>query len=351
VSRTIVVSDLHLGAASGRDVLRGARLRAPLLELITGADRVVLLGDVVELLEGPPADALATARPLLRAIGQAGLDEVVLVPGNHDRGLIRAWIERRHEQGMPLALDEPVPPDASPGLAGLLEALAPAPVRVAYPGVWLRDDVYATHGHYLDAHLEPPPRLEGVLPWWRDWIAPLPHGPVGPDAYEAVLAGPYADIEAHIRARSAEAAGRGRRLGAAVAGAVAEAVLPVVTRMTGGEGLAPLSAGLLGFEVRRAGLDAFEEVLERLGLEPEHVIFGHIHRAGPLEGEAVGPWATRRGTRLTNTGAWTYSPLLLAGASSANPYWPGSCVVLDDGGPPRVERLLTGLASRDLRSA
>ena len=28
------------------------------------------------------------------------------------------------------------------------------PVQLAYPGVWLRDDVYATHGHYLDCHSE-----------------------------------------------------------------------------------------------------------------------------------------------------------------------------------------------------
>ena len=33
---------------------------------------------------------------------------------------------------------------------------APASVRVAYPGVWVREDVYATHGHYLDCHLTVP---------------------------------------------------------------------------------------------------------------------------------------------------------------------------------------------------
>ena len=29
-------------------------------------------------------------------------------------------------------------------------------VRVAYPGLWVRPDVYATHGHYLDCHLTVP---------------------------------------------------------------------------------------------------------------------------------------------------------------------------------------------------
>ncbi len=26
----------------------------------------------------------------------------------------------------------------------------------AYPGLWVREDVYATHGHYLDCHLTIP---------------------------------------------------------------------------------------------------------------------------------------------------------------------------------------------------
>ena len=29
-------------------------------------------------------------------------------------------------------------------------------MRAAYPGVWLREDVYATHGHYLDRHTTAP---------------------------------------------------------------------------------------------------------------------------------------------------------------------------------------------------
>ncbi len=29
-------------------------------------------------------------------------------------------------------------------------------MRVAYPGLWLRPDVYAMHGHYLDCHLTVP---------------------------------------------------------------------------------------------------------------------------------------------------------------------------------------------------
>ena len=59
--RTAIISDLHLGAASGEDVLRDPAVRRLLLEEIAGADRVVLLGDVVEL-----RDLRARRRPRLR---------------------------------------------------------------------------------------------------------------------------------------------------------------------------------------------------------------------------------------------------------------------------------------------
>ena len=41
-------------------------------------------------------------------------------------------------------------------LERIAEWAAPARVRVAYPGLWVRPDVYATHGHYLDCHLTVP---------------------------------------------------------------------------------------------------------------------------------------------------------------------------------------------------
>ena len=38
----------------------------------------------------------------------------------------------------------------------LAAAAAGCRVVAAYPGLWLRDDVYATHGHFLDRHLTVP---------------------------------------------------------------------------------------------------------------------------------------------------------------------------------------------------
>src|ERR1700749_948226 len=80
-----VLSDLHLGTISGSDVLRDPGIRAVLLEELRGADRLVLLGDVIELRERPLGARLDRPRRALPETGAAAGDmEVVLGPGNHD---------------------------------------------------------------------------------------------------------------------------------------------------------------------------------------------------------------------------------------------------------------------------
>src|SRR5262249_23474697 len=117
-------------------------------------DRLVLLGDIVELMEGRAQRAMEIAEPMIRALGaRLGPDrEVIVVPGNHDAPLVRGWVRSRRE---PLSVATAVPPDAAPALERLTAWLAPARARVWYPGVWLSDRVWATHGHYLDRHLVP----------------------------------------------------------------------------------------------------------------------------------------------------------------------------------------------------
>ena len=67
--RTLVISDLHLGANGRVDVLRRDRERAALVARLAEFDRLVLLGDTVELRHGPTRDALADAAPVLRELG------------------------------------------------------------------------------------------------------------------------------------------------------------------------------------------------------------------------------------------------------------------------------------------
>ncbi len=83
-------------------------------------------------------------------------------------------------------------------------------------------------------------------------------------------------------------------------------------------------------------------VVERLGLDAEHVVFGHTHRAGPLPGDDQAEWRAPTGATLHNAGCWVDEPAF-AGDDPANPYWAGRVLVLEDEGPPRLERVVTDL--------
>ena len=158
--RTLIVSDLHLGSGSRSDVLRRAEPREPLLEAIADVDRVILLGDVLELRHGPPREALAIARPFFEDLGRALAGrELVVIAGNHDYALIASWLAARDAQEDPgrLELEQLLAAgQASPMLQRLAGWASPARLSAAYPGMWVRSDVYATHGHYLDCHLTVP---------------------------------------------------------------------------------------------------------------------------------------------------------------------------------------------------
>ncbi|HEU4979288.1 MAG TPA: hypothetical protein VFT42_10365, partial [Solirubrobacteraceae bacterium] len=69
--RTVVISDLHLGARAEVDVARRERPLAALGEFVAGADRLVLLGDTFELRHGPWRRALDAGRPVLERLGDA----------------------------------------------------------------------------------------------------------------------------------------------------------------------------------------------------------------------------------------------------------------------------------------
>ena len=156
MTSTALISDLHLGAGTGSDVLRRSPIIERLIEATTDVDRLVLLGDVLELRERPLGVALDSARPFFEAVGKAfaGRD-VVLVPGNHDHRLLGQWLERSRDEERPAELDERVD-TPHPAVRSIEDWLGEARLDVRYPGVWVRDDVFATHGHYLDSHVTMP---------------------------------------------------------------------------------------------------------------------------------------------------------------------------------------------------
>jgi Calcineurin-like phosphoesterase len=368
VSTTLVISDLHLGGRTGADVLRAAELRAPLLEALRDVDRLVLLGDVLELRHGPVAEALSKAEPFFRDVaGALRADaQVVLVAGNHDHQLIVPWLERRARAKAPprLGLEQRVVAARASWAARRIAGwLGEARTDVAYPGLWLRDDVYATHGHLSDLYSTIPTfERFGVAVTERVVGAELPERATVDD-FLARLEPVYAWVDAMARhapgGRTARGAGSAARAYELLAGSgprplrtrVLGALFPIVIGALNRAGLGPLSADLTGAELRRASLRAMDEVVRRLAIDAEHVIFGHSHRAGPLPGDELAEWTTATGVRLHNSGCWVFESAFLAGGDSDSPYWPGVAIRVADDGPPVLERLLRDVPLGQLAEA
>jgi predicted phosphodiesterase len=365
--RTLVVSDLHLGTRKHVDVLRTPALREALVAEVAGADRVVLLGDVLELRDGPLRETLPLARPFFEALGEA-LDggQVLLVPGNHDHALIAPWFEHR-------GVDVPEPPlqpeqliaphDAAPAVGLIAKWIGGDRLTVAYPGLWLREDVYATHGHYLDVHLTVP-TFERLAIGVTGRVVRKPHaGASKIEDYESMLAPMYAWI--HAVARHAPAGGStfdgGGTIRAwrALAGPgphrphvhLLKAAFPLGIGTLNRLGIGPLRPDLSAIELRRAGLAAMGEVVTRLRIDAEHVIFGHTHRTGPLPGDELHEWRAPNGARLHNAGCWVYETTFMTRAAGESPYWPGGCVIVEDAGAPQLRRLLSDRPHNELEAA
>jgi hypothetical protein len=236
-------------------------------------------------------------------------------------------------------------------------------VRVHYPGYWLAEGVFAHHGHYVDRELlarrqaipsptgagasgpvagqapaAPPPRR---MPEQADqWIEDYERGPGATFAALQLALG--STLPRGVSAAIDRAAAVARTAGMVAAPAF-DAALPAPV-------LAPFSAGLLGQQFRRAGLPAMATAIGRLGIDARVVVFGHLHRTGPLPGEPRGEWTPLQGgPRLLNTGSWVYEPMLLAGADPGHPYWPGGAVRIDARGRARTVTLLDGLDPATLR--
>jgi UDP-2,3-diacylglucosamine pyrophosphatase LpxH len=336
--RTLIISDLHLGGRLRHDVLARPRPLARLLDALDGIDRLVLLGDTVELMEGRSQQAMNVAEPVFRAIGRrlgAGR-ELVLVPGNHDAPLVRSWVRRHRED---LQVQSAVETTATPALARIAAWLKPTQLQVRYPGVWLAPGVWATHGHYLNRHLVPESTY-GVL-----------RGLVGGQPWSGASPGDY---EQGGRPSLVQAA---RLLPRPVATLLQDmsdlaraSTMPRVRRHLLHRRIAPLTSALLGQQMQRASIPALAQVVRQLGVEADWVVFGHVHRLGPIDGDDPQQWRVADGgPAIVNTGSWLYEPLLVHRATPPHPYWPGGAVRLEDGRDPQTIGLLDDLRPRDLR--
>ena len=295
--RTAAISDLHLGVLSHRDLARDGHARDRLLAALADADRLVLLGDTIELRERPLHVVLDEVRPFFEALGEAFAGRPILVvPGNHDHALASPWLTHLRLAGREVSSEEEWPVETGDGALGRIASWMPeVELRVAYAGVWLRPDVYATHGHYLDLNLTVP-RIESIAASLMGRITGGGRNCRSAREYEAVLAPMYVF---HLEL----AQGSSRR------------------------------AFARGGHVSR-------DVWRRLNGEPGSIAGG----AGRfLIGDELAEWTTLAGARLWNSGSWFFESVLTSGARDS-PYWPGTVLWLDDAGPPRLENELRDVA-------
>lgn len=363
--RTVVISDLHLGGSIGVDILRRQRVRDVVKELIAGCDRLVLLGDTLELRHGPAHEVLEVALPALNDIASA-LDpgtEVVITVGNHDHALVAPWLEARSRDGVlaPLGIDELVPASSGALISKVADAMRPAEVVLSHPGVRLRDDVYAFHGNYLDRHITVPT-------FERMSAGAMAHvtGRKAEDAdcvddYEAVLAPMYA-WSYGVAQQAGDRAGKGahgfssrawqllaggsghrpvRRKVAALGFAGAVGVLNALR-------IGPLSSDISPQRLRLAGIDAAAEAAAGIGVTSGHLIYGHTHRPGPLPGDDGSEWTAASGLRLWNTGSWVFEQHFLSAAAPGSAYWPGRAIELVDDQEPKIISTMNGLSAEEI---
>jgi hypothetical protein len=125
--------------------------------------------------------------------------------------------------------------------------------------------------------------------------------------------------------------------------------MPRIPRRTLTRRFSWFNAMLLGEQMRRASIPALARVVRSLGVDADWVVFGHVHRLGPLARDDPKRWQGPNGTpRIVNTGSWVYESLLLHHVTPPHPYWPGGAVVLRDDGDPRPVGLLDELDSEAL---
>lgn len=360
--RTAIVSDLHLGGNSGTDLAADPELRRVMLEELGSADRIVLLGDTVELRDRPLGDALELATPFLRELGEAASGgEIILVPGNHDHRLAEPLLDRR-ALGRPrrLGLEHIYRPGAGVG-ASVAKRLGRKDLVLAYPGIHLRDDVYATHGHYLDCHLNLP-RLESLAVAALIRIGGEIPNPAGPDDYERTLAPLYsaaygfaqARITQRITGHSHPSAKAWARLRAGPDGGlrgrlVSSVLFPATVHAARRLLRRPFESDISPHAISRLGLEAMRDVVERLRIESQYVVFGHTHRAGPAP--ADGEWTVAGGPRLHNTGTWSWAMSLCLAPDGGRGFWPGTVTWLDETGAPERRQLLGDHPPEQLRGA
>ncbi len=363
--RTLVISDLHLGAWTGDDLLAHAWARELLRPELERADELILLGDMLDLLFATMEHAFAHAEGLMELLAETLEGKrLVWLAGNHDHHILvrrlAALVELRIATGRP---DEELVEELSERFyfeAYLRRLLPRTEIVFSYPS-HVVGDVLLSHGHYLDGEVRGSLSnrlLQGGF--WRIAGGRTPNPTI--EDYEASMV-PLTEllyVEAQLpKGAAAEQRIQAdvRRLGQIVAAITAperqlERAGRALLRLARGRrplpaapaGDFPLGSAIAPGSPARPALRAFSRVCHHLGWsrQASRLVFAHTHQ--PLDGVRV--HGDPHGPRYWNTGSWIYEPPSGEPAeylAYVDHNWPGSAIVIDsedDDGEPQLLRLL-----------
>lgn len=395
--RALVVSDSHLGAWTGEDLLRHPAALERLAPHLDGVDEVIFLGDLLDFLFAPVPDAVDAAHGLLELLrDKLQGRRFVFLAGNHDHHLVVQEAEDLRD--LHIATGKPVGEIEDAVARGrwfrrLLERrLEGVEIDIRYP-TYSFGGVLCTHGHYLDIHAHrhgsalnrllarglwhtaagegreaaTAADYEGAITMLTELlytVAQLPNGTRTQRQLDHafIRAGNVIDALATPVGAAKRLAGRvGERLGGGGGGRDGERddIDPAHYRAAqlhendrrarrGPSGRGKANASRLARVVRPSdpngpALDAFHEVVETLSWAPPSakVVFAHTH-------QPLADVARREGqVRYWNTGSWIYEPDLSsheAYVSYLRNGWPGTAILIDTDEPePRLIEMLSDL--------
>ncbi len=158
--KVVIISDTHFG--DGDDLMTKALEVDRWLETITerGApDKIVLLGDIFDLWKSTLSDSLRAAKYFFEQLSLLpDLQEIVLVPGNHDHDIFMRSYRRKLEEkvkggDISPASFEPLITYRRSFLSGILHPESKVPLTIEYPFHLVRlkgKEILMSHGHHLD---------------------------------------------------------------------------------------------------------------------------------------------------------------------------------------------------------
>jgi predicted phosphodiesterase len=385
---TAILSDLHLGAAHGDDLLRYPVFCDLLREQLEGIDHIVLLGDILDLRFQQLETALEIATPFFSMLGNvlrpAKRPRVTYIPGNHDHHyalrLIEAEQERAIASGEPYTFRHAVaPPDffLSRQLARLIGGNVEMRFSYFYDTLESSEGpIFLIHGHYLDLHIDAAPARLLTLLQASIAAAGQSVDALSPDLYEAILRPQYellhwigqspggGQIQSRIyerlrggappstrlsqirQAALRGAASFGGKVGIALAETIAGRLIKGGLSLTSPAREAQAEETILAFSLSLEALEPY------LPTGVRYVIFGHTHRPGPLE-EIDNPerWVVNmhgQATQVFNSGSWLYDSGKARRPDYRPQRWPGTFILIPDRGQPRLVEVLSQLSMDEL---